>query len=114
VVSTAYAAFPLAAGAGTGGGTDPTSLIQFGVLGVLLALILAGFLWAKPAVDALKERLRRAEELIDTTLKATVETLRAVVDGLERNNTTTRDVADRLSELEKAFREDGNRRGGGR
>lgn len=50
-------------------GNDPTALIQFGVLGVILMLILFGFLWAKPSVDRILVDKDRAEkqrdELID-------------------------------------------------
>lgn len=42
-------------------GSDPTSLIQFGVLGVIIMLILFGFLWAKPSVDQLKADKSKAE-----------------------------------------------------
>ncbi len=44
--------------------TDPSSFIQWGVLGVVLFMLLTGWLWAKPAVDDLRKRLADAEERI--------------------------------------------------
>jgi len=42
--------------------SDPTGLIQFGVLGVIVFLMIFGYLWAKPAVDQLKKDKEKAEE----------------------------------------------------
>ena len=41
--------------------SDPTGMIQFGVLGVIVFLMIFGYLWAKPAVDQLKKDKERAE-----------------------------------------------------
>lgn len=49
--------------------TDPTGLIQFGVLGVIIFLILFGWLWAKPSVDQLKVDKEKAEQERDSLFK---------------------------------------------
>jgi uncharacterized membrane protein len=55
--------------AGDSGGNsftlDPTSLIQFGILGIILLLILFGYLWAKPSVDQLQKDKAAAEKSRD-------------------------------------------------
>jgi hypothetical protein len=48
---------------------DPTSLIQFGVLGVILMLVLFGFLWAKPSVDRLIADKEKAEQQRDDLME---------------------------------------------
>lgn len=54
----------------SGGGGDPISLFfQYGVAGLVIAALLLGLLWAKPAVDDLKDRARRAEAQRDELLK---------------------------------------------
>jgi hypothetical protein len=52
-------------------GTDPGdpqtffSWFQFGVLGLVIAAALFGWIWFKPAVDNLLERLERLEKKLD-------------------------------------------------
>lgn len=56
---------------------DPTSLIQFGVLGVILMLVLLGFLWAKPSVDEIKAQViveRTGREKAEGQRDALIET----------------------------------------
>lgn len=49
---------------------DPIGLFfQYGVAGLVIAAILMGLLWAKPAVDDLKDRAKRAEAQRDEMLK---------------------------------------------
>lgn len=47
---------------------DLTSLIQYGVLGVVLILVLFGYLWAKPSVDRILKDKAKAEEQRDALL----------------------------------------------
>lgn len=49
---------------------DPTDLVQFGVLGVVLLLVLLGWLWAKPSVDQLKADKARVEAQRDALVEA--------------------------------------------
>lgn len=49
---------------------DPIDLVQFGVLGVVLALFLVGWAWAKPAVDRLIADKERAEAQRDALIEA--------------------------------------------
>ncbi len=37
-------------------GADPYSFIQWGVLGIVLIMLLTGWLWAKPSVDEIRAR----------------------------------------------------------
>lgn len=54
----------------SGGGADPIGLfVQYGIAGLVIVALLLGLLWAKPAVDALKERATRAEALSDEMLR---------------------------------------------
>lgn len=48
---------------------DPTALIQFGVLGVILMLVLFGFLWAKPSVDRIIADKEKAENQRDALME---------------------------------------------
>jgi hypothetical protein len=53
-----------------GAETGPVDLLQtFGLPGLIIALMLMGWLWAKPAVDDLKDRTKRAEDQRDQMLK---------------------------------------------
>lgn len=54
----------------TPSGTDPVSLfISYGIPGLVLASIILGWLWAKPAVDTIIKRAERAESQRDDLLK---------------------------------------------
>lgn len=48
---------------------DPTALIQFGVLGVILMLLLFGYIWAKPSVDRIIADKEKAEAQRDAMLE---------------------------------------------
>lgn len=67
-------------------GADPTALIQFGILGIIVALILFGWLWAKPSVDRIIRDKERAEEqrdqMIDIYQKQVIPVLNDVQDKL--------------------------------
>ena len=64
--------------------SDPTGLIQFGVLGVIVFLMIFGYLWAKPAVDQLKKDKEKAEadrdELIDIYQSQVIPVLAKLTD----------------------------------
>lgn len=49
------------------GDVDPGTLsfAQFGVLGLIIVAALAGWIWFKPAVDNLLNRLERLEKKLD-------------------------------------------------
>jgi hypothetical protein len=53
-----------------GTGFNPLTLLNFGVLGILVALLLFGWLWPKHAVDDLKKDKEKAEERSDAMIKA--------------------------------------------
>lgn len=70
------------------GAGDPTDLIQFGALGVVVMLILFGFLEAKPAVDRLIRDKEAAEAqrdaLVDVYQTEVIPALAQVNQGLTR------------------------------
>jgi hypothetical protein len=49
------------------GNVDPGALsfAQFGILGLIIVAALAGWIWFKPAVDNLLDRLERLEKKLD-------------------------------------------------
>lgn len=58
---------------GSGGGTDLTYLLNFGVLGLFVIAIMTGLLWAKPQVERLIKDKETAEAQRDELLKAMQE-----------------------------------------
>lgn len=93
-----------------GSPTDPTSLIQFGVLGIILMLVLFGFLWAKPSVDRLIKDKEAAEKQRDDLLSVyqtqvipvLTEVKDHVVPGLRDVMEGQRQIRDEQSELRKS------------
>lgn len=50
-------------------GGSPLDFIQYGILGLVIAALLLGWLWAKPAVDRLIADKEKAEEQRNDLLK---------------------------------------------
>lgn len=51
-------------------GSDPLSLfLQYGLPGLVIAALILGWLWAKPAVDTIKQRADRAEQQRDELVR---------------------------------------------
>lgn len=79
---------------------DPTELIQFGVLGVILALILFGWLWAKPSVDRLIADKERAETQRDALVDIYQgEVIPALKDWNDRVDRIATEVVPVLTEV---------------
>jgi hypothetical protein len=79
---------------------DPTQLIQFGVLGIILALILVGWLWAKPSVDRLIEDKERAEAQRDALVEVyQSDVIPALKDWNDRVDRITSEVVPVLTEV---------------
>lgn len=82
---------------------DPTDLVQFGVLGIILLLILAGWLWAKPAVDDLKDRLAKTESqrdaLIEVYEREVIPALRDATSGAMRSVSAVEGITPVLTEV---------------
>lgn len=55
---------------GAAGDIPGLDVLGGSVLGIVLLLLLFGWLWAKPAVDGLKERAERAEAQRDALVEA--------------------------------------------
>ena len=96
--------------------SDPTALVQFGVLGVILMLVLFGYLWAKPAVDEIKAQVitertgrERAEaqrdSLIETYQTEVLPTLRAASEGTTRVVALAELTGSTLAQTEKVLGE---------
>lgn len=90
---------------------DPTDLIQFGVVGVILMLILFGFLWAKPAVDRLIADKERAEAqrdaLVETYQKEIIPVLGLAARGTEKAVTVIEETRPILVEVRTLLRQKG-------
>jgi len=69
---------------GDGGGTDVVGmLLQYGIPGLVIAALLLGLLWAKPAVDRLIVDKERAEKQRDELLRVYEEKmLPALADSI--------------------------------
>ena len=74
----------LAQSAGTGSNGDVVStLLQYGIPGLVIAALLLGLLWAKPSVDRLIEDKERAEKQRDELLRVYEEKmLPALADSI--------------------------------
>lgn len=59
--------------------SDPLSFIQYGILGIILMLILTGYLWPKPAVDELKKNHEVERQEWNNILKPSLVTILAEV-----------------------------------
>jgi hypothetical protein len=68
--------------------SDPLlTLAQNGILGVVLLLLLGGFLWPKPAVEEMKKQHDLDRKQIDEKVLPAIERL---TRNLERNNNLLR------------------------
>lgn len=67
--------------------SDPVSLfLQYGIPGLVIASIVMGLLWAKPAVDNIIKRAERAENQRDELVKIYEERiLPALVESVQVN-----------------------------
>lgn len=62
---------------------NPLSFIQYGILGVVLVMLLTGWLWAKPAVEEMMKRHEADRKLWEEKFFPILE---HVASGLELNN----------------------------
>ena len=65
------------------GGDPLQTLVQMGVLGVILLMFLMGQLWTKPAVDAMVKRHEAEREFWQTEIRPELVALR---DAVRENN----------------------------
>lgn len=74
---------------------DPLNFIQYGILGIILFMLLTGWLWAKPAVDDMRERHEADRKLWEERILPVME---RIAHGLETNNgvqaANTKEVAE--------------------
>lgn len=80
------------------GDFDPLTLVQWGPLGVTLALIIFGFLWAKPAVDRLLVDKERAEAQRDSLI-STYE--KEIIPALRDYNTTAQTMLETVPDCRR-------------
>lgn len=71
-------------------------LIQIGVAGIVIVLFLAGYLWAKPAVDRLIKDKERAEAQRDELLRVYEEKM---LPALSDSIVVTRDLKPIIQEV---------------
>lgn len=83
-------------------GSDPVSLfLQYGVPGLVIASLIMGLLWAKPAVDNIIKRAERAEAQRDELVKVYEERiLPALVDSATVNREMKPILLDLVRSLE--------------
>lgn len=86
----------IAQATGGGAGLDPTSLIQFGILGVILGLAMLGFVSFKPEVDRLVKDKAKVEDQRDA-LVATYQT--ETIPALARYNVNVEKMTDQVIPL---------------
>lgn len=68
--------------------TDPViTLVQYGLLGIILMLLLMGYLWPKPAVE---QMMKRQEEERKLWVDQIIPTMNRLSVNLETNNTLLR------------------------
>jgi hypothetical protein len=87
--------------------SDPIGIVlQYGVLGVVLIMLLTGQLWPKPAVDELKrqcaEDLARHKEEEDKWTRDIVPLLQNTSRLLQTNTNEITELSDLLREGKKA------------
>lgn len=91
-------------GAEGGAGLDPTSLVQFGILGVILALAMLGFVSFKPEVSRLIADKAKVEDQRDALVKTYQDEM---IPALGRYNTAverlTTQVIPLLARIEAAL-----------
>ena len=77
---------------------DATSLVQFGVLGVMLMLFAVGIFWTKPAVEEIKAQVlieRTAKEKAEGQRDALIETYQTeIIPTLRAANEASTRVVD--------------------
>jgi hypothetical protein len=94
-----------------GGGTsfDPVNFVQYGALGLVIASLLMGWLWAKPAVDRLladKQKLEdRNDALVNTYETRVMPVLADTASAVKEITPMVGELPDLLSRLETVISE---------
>lgn len=79
--------------------TTPFDFVQYGVLGLVIVGLLAGWLWAKPAVDQLKRDKEAAERQRDALIEVYEKQVIPVLSEVQRELVPTlRAAADQLKD----------------
>lgn len=81
---------------------DPISWLQYGILGVVLVMLLTGWLWAKPAVDDMQKRHAEERKLWEERILPAME---RIARGLETNNGVVTTNTKEISELAEILRD---------
>ena len=81
---------------------DPfIALAQYGLLGLILVMLLTGWLWAKPAVDDMKEQFAAERKLWEERLLPSMERLtRALEDNTREGKVAINEIAEVIRLLE--------------
>ena len=82
---------------------DPLlTLAQYGLLGLVLLMLLTGWLWAKPAVDDMKKQHELERKLWEERL---LPSLRDLAEALRENNAVLKTNTNELSEMMRLLEE---------
>ena len=84
---------------------DPVSLLQWGVLGAVLFLLITGYLHTKPSVDDLKKRYEQDRELWEKRLIPSIEKLNRAIEMLVNAEQEINKNLERLIDQEERRRE---------
>ena len=84
---------------------DPLSLLQWGVLGLVLLMLLTGWLYAKPAIDDLKARYEQDREMWEKRLLPLIEKLYRELESLVNEQIEVNKNLARFLEQEERRRE---------
>lgn len=92
-------------------GFNPITLIDYGVLGVVIVAILLGYLWPKPSVERLIEDKQKAEEQRDAANKVlTEQVMPALVEATNIMSSLRPIIEDATFELRQTRTGDGRGR----
>jgi hypothetical protein len=86
---------------------DPLSFVQYGVLGIILIMLLTGWLWAKPAVDEMQKRHLEERKLLEDRLLPVLERLARELEANAREtHINTNELAEAIRVLERRGNDD--------
>jgi hypothetical protein len=90
---------------------DPLSFVQYGILGVILIMLLTGWLWAKPAVEEMQKRHAEERKLWEDRILPTMERLSRELDkNAQEMRINTNELAEAIRFLERRSGPDSDRR----
>lgn len=84
---------------------DPVIFVQYGVLGVILVMMLTGWLWPKPAIEEMRKQMEQERKLVmDTLLPALVNISKNLEDATGAMKDATGAMKINTNELSEVIR----------